>query len=126
MADTPLRALSEAERRLVERLLDEPFAGNEELRRQLRDAKVRCIDDDGSLAFEVSASEPAQVLTRVPVEADTEDADGSLMHVLLHVVNGYLNELELYRPDGTTVKSFPSPERLNVSCNPYYLIRRPT
>jgi hypothetical protein len=36
----------------------------------------------------------------VPVEADLEDDDGVTIHVL-HVLDGYLNELEVYREDSS-------------------------
>ena len=34
-----------------------------------------------------------------PVEAEVVDSDGVLIHVLLHVLEGFLDELEIYRED---------------------------
>lgn len=47
------------------------------------------MDEDGGL--EISPAEeslPATVVYRKPVEAEAEDVDGVLIHVLLHVVDG--------------------------------------
>jgi hypothetical protein len=60
----------------------------------------RRIDAEGSLELQPSHdARPAEVVRRIPVEAETEDVDGVPIHVLLHVVNGYMNELEVYRED---------------------------
>jgi hypothetical protein len=45
------RALLPEERELIERMLSEPFPGRDELLAQLSGAKVRTIDEDGSLSF---------------------------------------------------------------------------
>ena len=41
----------------------------------------------------------AQVVRRVPVEAEVEDEDGVTVHVLLHVLEGALAELEVFHED---------------------------
>ena len=78
-------------------------------------AVARIIDENGSLAIRVMDCDRANVRERVPVEADAIDSDGQPVHVLLHVVDGYLNELELYRNDLKPVLSFPSSTELQVS-----------
>ncbi len=40
---------------------------------------------------------------RIPVEASYPDADGVVVHVLLHVIDGRLDELEVYREDSGSV-----------------------
>jgi hypothetical protein len=77
----------------VQRLLEPPFQGRDELLAQLTGARVQTIDEYGSLSFEVSAPFRAEVRNRVPVYAQAEDADGMTIEVLLHVVEGKLNEL---------------------------------
>ena len=39
----------------------------------------------------------ATVLRRIPIEAEADDLDGMTIHVLLHVINGCIDELELYQ-----------------------------
>jgi hypothetical protein len=43
------------------------------------------------------------VRRRIPVEASYPDADGVVVHVLLHVIDGRLDELEVYREDSGSV-----------------------
>jgi hypothetical protein len=40
---------------------------------------------------------------RIPVEAEYEDLDRVTVHVLLHVIDGRLNEIEVYREDSAAV-----------------------
>lgn len=95
-------------------LLGADFPGNTALREQLSKARVRRIDEDGSLEISVEETPRAQVVGRVPVEAETEDIDGVPIHVSLHVVDGLMNELEFYREDSLPVKRPPAPEELRV------------
>lgn len=57
---------------------------------------------------------PAKVIRRIPVEAEAEDSDGATIHLLLHVVDGYMKELELYRDGVGAVKRLPAAEDLRV------------
>jgi hypothetical protein len=50
----------------------------------------------------------------VPVEAAAPDVDGVSVHVLLHVVDERLAELELYREDLGTVIEFPMAAKLGA------------
>jgi len=56
----------------------------------------------------------AHVARRVPVEAELEDVDGVTIHVLLHVVQGFLNELEVFREDGGLIQGPMSAERPRI------------
>jgi hypothetical protein len=111
---TDYRAMSVSERRIVERLLGRAFVGVRELRKQLENARVRTIDANGSLDFICSSRERASVDRRVPTEAETVDRDGVVIHVLLHVVEGALHELEIFKEDGSNVLQPVSPETLSV------------
>lgn len=101
------RPLIDHERRLIEKLLSEEFSGCEALRIQLATASVSSIDADGSLEFRVSGS-PAGVKRRVPIEGYYFDTEGDeprpAVHVLLHVVDGMLLELEIYKDDGSPIE----------------------
>lgn len=106
--------MTPAERDVVERLLEYPFEGHDDLRRQVENALVRPVDEGFSLEVRVNGPAVHSVPARVPVEAETRDSDGATVHVLLHVVDGRVNELELYREDLARVQAFPSAANLTV------------
>jgi hypothetical protein len=108
------RSLTEDEHALIERLLSADFEGREALAEQLEAAVVRRIDADGSLEFAPSGGPPAHTARRIPVEAEFEDEDGVTVHLLLHVLDGLLNELEVFREDSKPLLAQPSPLRLRL------------
>jgi putative aminopeptidase FrvX len=75
---------------------------------------VRTIDPNGSLEFVHVEGPSAKVVRRIPVEAEARDEDGTVIHVLVHVLDGKLNELEIYREDSGTVVRKPAPEQLRL------------
>jgi hypothetical protein len=96
--ESALREASEEEQAVLDRLLREDFPGAETLRKQSQDLQVRRIDRDGSLELRPGEGAPrADVDERVPVEAELKDRDGFMIHVLLHVVDGLMNELDIYK-----------------------------
>jgi hypothetical protein len=101
------RRIHRAELRLLERFLAREFAGNVELREQLHNVVVADIDADGSLGLATRSATPAVVNRRIPVEASYLDRDGGRVHLLLHVVDGYLDEFEVFREDSGPVISRP-------------------
>ena len=92
------RALTQTEYGLVETLLDHYGANSSYLHKQLQQVAVTPINDDGSIIrFELPSTAIAAPMPRihfVPVEATAKDADGTPIHVLLHVRNGMIYELE--------------------------------
>lgn len=114
MTDERFRDLTTGELQIVTRLLQEPFEGHDDLIRQLRNAQVKQVDANGSLVFRVGGPSAAQISERVPVEAEAPDVDGVPIHVLLHVIDGLLAELELYRNDLGPVIEFPTAAMLSV------------
>lgn len=97
------RTLTAQEAGILRVLLGPEFQGRDALAVQVENATATPIDDHGSLRFLVSDAAPAEVARRVPVEAETEDVDGVKVHVLLHVVDGLLDELEIFREDSGTL-----------------------
>lgn len=77
---------------------------------QVESASVARIDSDGSLQFR-TVGPNAPVLQRVPVEGRYSDgahtALGPAVNLLLHVVNGRLHELEVYKDDGSVITVCP-------------------
>ncbi|ULJ75934.1 DUF6984 family protein [Rhizobium gallicum] len=105
------RALSKREVLITEKLLSRDFPGHHELRMQLLSARVSPIDRQGSLQFRI-VGPAALVETRVPTEAyyfDGPNQDsGPAVHLLIHVVEGKLHELEVYKDDGTAITVLPA------------------
>jgi hypothetical protein len=112
--DNSFRPLSIREFQLLKRLLEPEFPGSHELRQQLKSVTAKTIDDDGGLALQCSPSPSAPVGGRVPTEGECADADGMGIHVLLHVVNGVMNELEVFREDSSRVLRPPTAADLTV------------
>jgi Domain of unknown function (DUF6984) len=109
------RPLSHPEQEVLARLLAEEFPGSEQLREQQKSVVVAL--DHGShcptIGLAVDPRAPrASVLTRVPISGSTTAADGMLIEVLLHVVDGRLSELEALRYDDEPLSSFPDPASL--------------
>jgi hypothetical protein len=106
--DSP-RVLSEDERALVGQLLARPFDGRDEIAAQFRDAQVIAegVGDTRTLRFAPPRSDALRAPTalRIPVEGIADDADGVAITVLLHVVEGWVTELEVYRVDGAPIRS---------------------
>jgi hypothetical protein len=109
------RPLSDLERLAIAKLLNQDFPGRSELAQQTDGASGRTIDADGSLALAPDpAKPPAEVTRRIPVEAEFDDTDGVTVHVLLHVVEGYLSELEIYREDSAPLRRAIAPNEFRV------------
>jgi hypothetical protein len=70
----------------------------------------------GSLEFANVGQNP-QIEQRIPVEAVGFDEDGAPIHLLLHVVDGAISSLEVYREDGTEVGRMPDSETLRLETN---------
>ena len=115
MTTSTFRQLSTDERQLLNRLLEEPFPGRDEFALQLSGSQVRIVDADGSMEFHVTSADVAPVRHRVPAEARYDDSDGTPVHLLLHVVDGRVAQLEIYKADGSTIERRPSPSDLQVS-----------
>ena len=112
--DDNLRPLSQLEREYLDRLLSAEFTGRAELIEQVRSARVRTIDSDGSIQIEPHTTTLATVVNRIPVEAEATDEDGVPIYFLLHAVDGRVQELEIYKADGSLIRKRPSAEELQV------------
>lgn len=113
--ESAFRPLTDAEQQVLTVLLSADFPGKSALQEQATDALAQPIDSEGSLALAPEAGAPsADVVRRIPVEAELEDLDGTTIHVLLHVVDGFLNELEVYREDSGAVQRDLSPHEFRL------------
>jgi hypothetical protein len=102
------RLLADDERQLIDRMLEQTFDGRDQLQAQLVDARVagHGPPDTRTIVFASPSSTRPRVETgeRVPVDAVMIDEDGVNIEILLHVVDGYARELEIYRVDGTPIQ----------------------
>lgn len=107
------RKLYPLERRLFEKMLSVPFPGNDILRSQLDHVLVKCADSNGGLCLLATGPiQPVYLRNRVPVEGETQDVDGMPIHLLLHVVDGVVNELEIYREDNGALLAGVDPDSI--------------
>jgi hypothetical protein len=110
-----MRSLSNHEKEILDALLNSlDFPGRVDILEQLTNAQVEQIDPGGSLRFIISSDKVAFVKSRIPVEAEFLDTDGVHRHILLHVLNGKIDELEFYKDDSSPVMQHPHPENLRV------------
>jgi hypothetical protein len=114
--DEELRPISANETRIFERLLECEFPGREEIRRQLSGLQVTPVDDNGWLGLKPARTGAAEVRYCVPIEGSYPDQDGALIHILLHVVDGYISDLEVFKEDGSKVVSPPLASKLKLFC----------
>lgn len=111
----PPRELHPEEMSLLRALLEVDFRGKTELLAQLRHTRVseECCGGCRTIGLTVSDSaSPSSTNVRVPVEAQSSLEAPSGVAVLLHVVDGFLHELEIYSEDGAPLEVVPEPSSL--------------
>jgi hypothetical protein len=112
--DQTFRDFTPYEHEIIDKLLEKSFPGRDEIYEQMKNCLVRTLDEDESLEFLVKSNVKAKVKRRIPVEAEFQDIDGVLIHILLHVIDGKVNELEIYKEDGSPIIENPDPSKLKV------------
>jgi len=106
----PARPLTHEERSVLKRLVREVDADPEILACQERHAMVteECDVRCGMVIFGVSESACATINDQnAPATGDGPDKDGAPASVLLHIRDGYIWMLEVYRHDGQPVRGLP-------------------
>ncbi len=116
----PPRELRADERAVLEKLLSIHFPGVEALRQQIPYTRVReeCGCGCPSVWLDVDRAQAPQAETdgSVPVEAFAPAPDDStLIWIMLHVWEGFLDELELVPPEEDSPFPMPRAESLQVS-----------
>jgi hypothetical protein len=105
--NSSFRALTSYEHSILERLLSAAFPGRDQLRNQLKVATAKSTNVDGVLFLQCDPILSANVKSRIPTEGQCADVDGIMIHMLLHVVDGTMKELETYKDDGSKVRNLP-------------------
>lgn len=93
------------------------FTGIASVREQLAGSTINVVDYGGALilAFDVPDGKPrADVTQRIPVEAVGLDRDGMPIHFLLHVVEGFAREIEVFREDSAPIQQIPDSAALTL------------
>jgi hypothetical protein len=121
-SEAEFRPLANSEMALIRKLLSADFRGRDELAQQLTGLQAMTLDAAGNLKLKVSGEGRAPIGRGVAVEAkyldlDAENEVGPRVHVLLHVVDGKLSMLEIYKDDGSKILKFPEPDKLEIFPN---------
>jgi hypothetical protein len=116
MTSERFRNPTDFERTLFEKLLSKEFLGKEEVRSQLQSVEVMDVDPFKSIQLRpVHNAKPAPVSGRIPVEASAADCDSVPIYLLLHVVNGMVAELQIYKADGSPIQVMPPAQAFQVT-----------
>lgn len=110
--ETRFRQLASNEMRLLEKLFDHEFPGRDDLRRQLPSITARQISENGTLDLRYEGDSVADTVVGCPTEGTCEDIDGGVIAVLLHVKNGRMRLLEIFKEDGSEILRRPTGEAL--------------
>jgi len=110
------RDLSKWERETLERMLQEAFDGRDALLTQLASARVRTIDEEGSVQFDAPLVDTSQgPRYRNPVVARGQDQDGIPIEMVLLVgEDGRINELDIWKGDGSAIRKRPKASSLQI------------
>jgi hypothetical protein len=91
---------------ILEKLMSEDIKDKALLILQLKNAKVIGYCSCGCKTIDIEVLQDITKYTnsaRIPVEMSVTDRDGMMILILLHVVNGYINELEITRADSQPI-----------------------
>lgn len=112
----PPRPMNNFECNVLRHILSYEFHGQGELKHQAEGARVKVeCETCPTVEFVVDSSHPkANVKYRIPIEAVGEDTDGVRIHFLVHVVDGYLYKLEIFREDSEPILKMPEIDLLSV------------
>ena len=115
MTETPeWRPLDQCERAILDRLFECDFLGRDALRSQLVGRRCRVIekyeDEYGSLELRVEGRQSPTGMGCPLVEGEYRDEDGVPICVVLHVRDGQLWELEVFKADGGKIIQQPRAE----------------
>jgi len=112
--ETSFRQLAAKEMSLLEKLLAHEFPGRDALQRQLPSITARQIDGHGCLELSYDGDSLAETELGCPTEGTCKDVDGGAIAVLLHVKNGRMRLLEIFKEDGSEILRAPTAEALEA------------
>jgi hypothetical protein len=113
------RPIAAAEKAILDRLLEANFPGRDELVGQVTGLQAKCVDAQGSLRLSPTTGVAAPISRGVAVEGKYADADtkgeaGAHVNILLHVADGKLSMIEIFKDDGSAILKAPNPTELRL------------
>jgi len=120
MSNDLYRDLNEQERKILLKMASAEVINREILIAQIDVARVNGLDRVGSLKFKLTQC-PQYFNTNGPmITAQQEDVDtvagfGPYINVLLFLKDGYIDELEVYKDDGSEIVSQLDPEKFTLT-----------
>ena len=112
------RSLTNIENAILGKLLKDQFPGRDQIVEQIKNAKVRTIDEYkdnyGSIEFLIPQDVPVSRVDRFVIECMSKDKDDVPIEFILHIVNGRVKELEIVKADGSPIKMFPDTVDIEV------------
>lgn len=115
MTTATFRPLTTDERSILDRMLESDFPGRDAAREQLSHATARTIDTEGSLEIRTESDAVIRNERTVVAESWYLDDDGMVVNLLLHVSQGKIRELEIYKDDSSPVRKRPSADILDLT-----------
>ena len=106
------RELNQEEQKWLKKLLDVNFLGKRVLEKQIKHAKIIQNYNSGfiSLKFKIGKNvEKFPYNYRVPAQMIANQSDGIPIIFLIHVINGYIDELEIFNAGGHEIS-----ENINI------------
>lgn len=107
MAIDEFRDLTDVELRILDRMMQVPIPQSAVLREQVAAAKVRPLDEFGSLGFKVcrncllAQANDGPILSAVQPDEDTVENFGPYVNYILFVKDGLITESQIYKDDVT-------------------------
>jgi len=119
MKNTEFRPLTNKESVILEKLAEANLKGRAQLLEQIQAAKAKSLDKNGSIRLEVSSTSLIPVNQGVLVEAryldsDTGNESSPHVNILLHVNEGKITILEIYKDDGTPINGEINPDKFKI------------
>lgn len=114
------RDFLEEERQWLNKILSVTFEGRDIIAKQVSDAKVTGCCSCGCKSIEIKVNNMHPVYPyskRIPVEMEVASKDGVPITFLLHVLNGYVSELEVFRADSLIIDEDINIQKAQVKIN---------
>ncbi|MCM3042235.1 hypothetical protein M3201_21490 [Paenibacillus motobuensis] len=114
------RELTDTEKEWLNRLLISELVDRMILQKQVAKSKVigECLCGCKSVNMQVDSTAPRYPHTeRIPVEMTAFESGKAPVMFLLHVVNGYINELEVLRADSSPIDDAIDLSNIELSIN---------
>jgi hypothetical protein len=113
------RPITTVEYEIIKKMLETKFRGRNQFVQQLVGLWAKPIDAQGSLRLRVTCTAAAPISRGIAVEArypdlDARDESGPCVNLLLHVADGRLSMLEIYKDDGGKILKVPNPAEMKV------------